>query len=80
MIHVQTGNNVDVIVDYEEGKQSITGLNVKTADGRVFIPLKDPEGLLSVLSRLMDECKVANDTEVIVTINEGLNGKMPTHF
>lgn len=58
MIHISTGNKLDVVYDYEDGRQVIKGLKPHGCD---LIPVRDPAGLASVLLRLIDECRRYND-------------------
>ena len=53
MIHIKAGKNVDICV--EDGR--VVGLNVKTADGRVFVHLPQPETFLEVFSKTIKECE-----------------------
>jgi len=46
MIRVQTGNQLDVVVEYRDGKKVITGL--QPWDGN-FIPLTNPMDFAEVL-------------------------------
>jgi hypothetical protein len=55
MIHMTTGNRLDVVYDYDEsGKRIIKGLRPW---GGELIPLPDPGGLLSSLRTIIEECK-----------------------
>lgn len=51
MIHVQTGNRLDVVEQTIAGKTFVVGL--QTHSGQ-FIPLPDPAGLLEVLKKEME--------------------------
>ena len=54
-IHVQTGNMLDVVYDYDKkGKQQLIGLYDRLS-GRT-IGLKDPIGFMEVLYKVLKEC------------------------
>lgn len=50
-IHVQTGNRLDVLITYKDGEEVIIGL--KPWGSEDIIPLPEPEGLMSVLARIL---------------------------
>jgi len=55
MIRVTTGNQLDVVYDYEDGKRVLRGL--RRWKGQEVIPLPDPNGLIHVLQSVVDECE-----------------------
>lgn len=56
MIHVATGNALDVVYDYENGRQVLRGLKRHGSDD--VIPLPEPDGLIEVLRVVLNEIKV----------------------
>ena len=56
MIHVATGNQLDVVYDYVDGVKVIKGLSPR---GGELIPLTDPQGLFDVLGVLLMECQAS---------------------
>lgn len=64
MVHVTTSNALDVVYDIEDGKQVIKGLQ-QHSDRDNIIPLPNPQGLVNVLQRIIDEIKQSeSDNEV----------------
>jgi hypothetical protein len=55
-IHVTTGNRLDVVYDYENGRKVLKGL-YRHSD-RSLIPLPDPQGMVSVLLTVLNEIAV----------------------
>ena len=55
-IHITTGNRLDVVYDYENGRKALKGL-YRHSD-RSLIPLLDPQGLVSVLLTVLNEIAV----------------------
>ena len=56
MVHVATGNALDVVYDYDEsGVQILRGLKQHGNDN--LIPLPEPQGLVSVLWTVIAECQ-----------------------
>jgi hypothetical protein len=53
-IRVTTGNQLDVVYDYENGKQRLLGL--KRWGTEEIIPLPSPLGLVQVLENIVREC------------------------
>lgn len=52
--HMTTGNRLDVVYEYENGRQVIKGL--KPWNGEL-IPLTDPVGLVKSLEQIIKECE-----------------------
>lgn len=53
-IHVQTGNRIDVVYDYDRsGKQRLLGIQPHSGD---LISVPDPIGLAEVLIQIAKEC------------------------
>lgn len=58
MVHVATGNALDVVFDYDsDGVKRLLGLS-RHGD-REIILLPDPRGLLDVLAVVINECEVS---------------------
>ena len=57
MIHIQTGNALDVVFDLEDGVKVLRGLQRRGSDE--IIPLPDPLGLIDVLRAVHNECEVS---------------------
>lgn len=56
MTIVQTGNAIDVVIEYDDnGKSVITGL--RPHKGGRFFSLPDPQGFVDVLVRIIEEGK-----------------------
>lgn len=55
MIHVATGNALDVVYDYVDGVQVLKGLQRHGDDG--IIPLPEADGLVEVLRVVIAECR-----------------------
>lgn len=59
MVHVTTGNKLNVVYDWEgkppHQRKVLKGLQRWHSDE--LIPLPDPEGLIAVLQRVVDEVK-----------------------
>ena len=56
MVHVATGNALDVVFDYEDGRQVLRGLQRHGSDD--LIPLPQPQGLMDVLQTVLNEIAV----------------------
>lgn len=56
MIHVTTGNYLDVVLDWKDGRKVIKGLMPWNSEGKI-IPLPEPQGLVDVLQDAIKECK-----------------------
>ena len=54
-VHVQTGNQIDVVYTYKDGKQILLGIQPWFLENP--IPVPDPEGLISVLRKIVAECQ-----------------------
>lgn len=59
MVHVTTGNKLDVVYEMEGDRKVIKGLWWHKEC--VLVPLPDPEGLLCSLRAILN-CKKENDT------------------
>lgn len=55
-VHVATGNALDVVYDYEDGRQVLRGLQRHGSDE--VIPLPEPDGLIEVLRVVLNEIRV----------------------
>ena len=55
-VHVATGNALDVVFDYEDGRQVLKGLQRHRSDE--VIPLPEPQGLIDVLQTVLNEIAV----------------------
>lgn len=63
MVHVQTGNGLDVVYDYEDDLMVIKGLYQQESRGENtarLIPLPNPQGLANVLIQLIEEMEKRN--------------------
>lgn len=58
MVHITTGNRLDVVYTYEDDRKVLKGLQPW---GGEVIALPDPEGLISVLQRFLIELKENNN-------------------
>ncbi len=69
MVHVATGNALDVVFDYDEnGIQTLRGLKQHGSDK--LIPLPDPQGLLNVLSKVINECELSRMDAPVTTVSQ----------
>jgi hypothetical protein len=57
MIHIAAETNFDVCLDYIDDKKTVVGLNVRTADGRVFVRMADPKALRDTLTNAIQKCE-----------------------
>lgn len=57
MVHVATGNALDVVYDYDNGVQVLRGLKRHGSDE--LIPLPEPTGLIEVLKKIVNECRAS---------------------
>ena len=57
MIHVCTGNLLDVIYDYHGDVKVLKGLQRHRSPD--IIPLNDPQGLIDVLQTIVNECEAS---------------------
>ena len=59
MIHIQTGNQCDLVFEYVFDENRITigmkNIGLKPHNSDKVIPLPDPEGFVSVLSEFLKE-------------------------
>lgn len=61
MIHVQTGNALDVVYDFEGDRKVLKGL---IQHGRnTIVPLREPQGLVNVLQAIIAEIRGEADNE-----------------
>ena len=58
MIHTMTGNALDIVHEYENGKPVFKGLVPRFGNGEVegIITLPDPRGFIEVLDKVLKEC------------------------
>jgi hypothetical protein len=57
MVHVATGNGLDVVYDYDGDIQVLRGLMRHGSDE--VIPLPEPTGLIEVLKKAVNECRAS---------------------
>ena len=67
MIHVSTDNALDVVYDYEDGRQVLRGLQQHGSDE--IIPLPEPRGLVRVLQTILAEIEKENNEPTKRTAN-----------
>lgn len=61
MVHVQTGNRLDVVYDHEGSRKVLKGL--KPWDGELIL-LTDPQAVVDVLQTIINECEVSEHAKV----------------
>ena len=57
MVHLMTGNQLDVVMEVENGVQVLRGLKRHGSDE--IIPLPEPDALVEVLKRAINECRAS---------------------
>lgn len=58
MVHVCTGNRLDVLYDFSRGVKVFVGLQSRESNEVISLP--DPWALVEVLTNILDECGVPN--------------------
>lgn len=64
MIHIQTGNQCDVVYDYDVDHNhdiiAFKNLGLKQHGSDTIIPLPNPQGLVDILQSVLEEAKKYN--------------------